>query len=170
MNNMLNLNLKLCFVKRNFAWFTSCPLVYQWGDDWDMAPYEFNAGMPHTCHKTKETEQQDHTVIKVYWEAAYVTPDILEEKSSWSTKTINRGDIPWLSVCPLSDQELAPIYSGTTLCDFIKLIQVSGGEVFIPFCEKLEIKAIETPTLNLTVKSKKEKSKSKSKSKKKKSK
>lgn len=169
MSNMLDLNLKLCFVKRNFAWFTSCPISYQWGDDWDDAPYEFNAGEPYAYHETKEGKKQDHSVVKVYWEASYVTPDALEEKSKWSAKSINKGNVPWLSAGPWSDQELAPIHSGTTLGDFIKHIQSAGGEVFAPFCEKLEAQIVETAAV-APLENKKVKSKVKSKAKKKKSK
>jgi len=167
MNNMLDPNLKLCFVKRNFAWFTSCPIAYQRGDDWDDAPYEFSAGDPYTFHETKDGKKQSHTVVKVFWEASYITPDMLEEKSSWSAKSINRGNVPWLSASPWADQELSPIHSGTALGDFIKHIKNAGGEVYTPACENLSLTtselARETP-----VEEKKDRAESKSKPKKKK--
>lgn len=165
MSSMLDLTLKLCFVKRNFAWFTSCPVSFQWGDDWDESPYEYNAGEPYAHHETKDGKKQDHTVVKVYWEAPYVTPDALDEKSKWSVKSINRGNIAWLSSSSWSDQELSPIHSGTSLEDFIKHIQSAGGEVFIPIYEKLEAT---TDTPKIIPKHKQEKSELKSKSKKKK--
>ena len=166
MSNMLDLNLKLCFVKRNFAWFTSCPLSHQWGDDWDDSPYEYSAGEPYAHHETKDGDKQDHAVVKIYWEAPYVTPDALDEKSKWSVKSINRGNVPWLSASSWSDLELPPIHSGTSLEDFIKHIQASGGEVFAPFYEKLEA-ATDAPKIN-PIKHKQEKIESKTKTKKKK--
>jgi hypothetical protein len=38
---------KLCYVKGNWAYFTSRPLSEQTGDDWNDAPYEHNAGTPY---------------------------------------------------------------------------------------------------------------------------
>ena len=37
----------LCYVKGPWAYFTTQPLKKQWGDDWDDAPYEHNAGEPY---------------------------------------------------------------------------------------------------------------------------
>lgn len=42
---------KLCHVERNFAYFTRLPLDEQWGDDWNDAPYEHNAGTPYDEEK-----------------------------------------------------------------------------------------------------------------------
>ena len=38
---------KLCYIEKNFAYFTTQDLEKQWGDDWDDAPYEHNAGTPY---------------------------------------------------------------------------------------------------------------------------
>lgn len=43
----LNPKAVLCYVDGNKAWFTTKPLAEQWGDDWDDAPYEHNAGQPY---------------------------------------------------------------------------------------------------------------------------
>ena len=37
----------LCYVEGNWAYFTTKDLDKQWGDDWDDAPYEHNAGTPY---------------------------------------------------------------------------------------------------------------------------
>lgn len=37
----------LCYVCGPWAYFTTRPLADQWGDDWDDAPYEHNAGTPY---------------------------------------------------------------------------------------------------------------------------
>ena len=36
----------LCYVDAPWAYFTTRRLSEQWGDDWDDAPYEHNAGTP----------------------------------------------------------------------------------------------------------------------------
>jgi hypothetical protein len=38
---------KLCFVRGNYAYFTTRPLEEQWGDDWSNHAYESNAGPPY---------------------------------------------------------------------------------------------------------------------------
>lgn len=37
----------LCYVDGPWAYFTTQPLAKQWGDDWNDAPYEHNAGEPY---------------------------------------------------------------------------------------------------------------------------
>ena len=39
--------MRLCYVSGCFAYFTSKDLTEQWGDDWNDAPYEHNAGEPY---------------------------------------------------------------------------------------------------------------------------
>lgn len=39
--------MRLCYVSGPFAYFTSKELSEQWGDDWNDAPYEHNAGEPY---------------------------------------------------------------------------------------------------------------------------
>ena len=151
MTHMLDLTLKLCFVKNNFAWFTSCPISHQWGDDWDGFPYEYNAGEPYDSHETKDGSKQKHTVVRVAWEGPYITPDGLDQKNTWSAKSINKGNVPWLSSSPWSEDQLQPIHSGTSLRDFIALIQDSGGTVFVPFQDKAQVE-IKTKTSELAAK------------------
>ena len=43
----MNLQAQLCLVKLPWAWFTTCQLDRQWGDDWNDAPYDCNAGYPY---------------------------------------------------------------------------------------------------------------------------
>lgn len=44
---MSNIEPRLCYVEGDWAYFTTQPLDKQWGDDWDDAPYEHNAGEPY---------------------------------------------------------------------------------------------------------------------------
>jgi hypothetical protein len=38
---------RLCYIAEPWAYFTTRPVEEQWGDDWDDAPYEHNAGRPY---------------------------------------------------------------------------------------------------------------------------
>ena len=42
-------DLKLCFIDNeiNCAYFTEKDVTEQWGDDWNDAPYEYNAEPPY---------------------------------------------------------------------------------------------------------------------------
>jgi len=164
------LDLKLCLVKNNFAWFTSCTLSLQDGEGWGDSPYEYCAGDPFIEHNLKDGSKQRHEVVKIYWEGPYVTPDILDNETKLSARSINRGSVPWLSMSPWSDQELKPIHSGATLKEFIDHIQAADGEVFIPSIKKLSTDASLPQPEEAPREFKKKKDKPKSKSKKKKSK
>lgn len=43
----LQVEPRLCYVEGAWAYFTTQALDEQWGDDWDDAPYESNAGHPY---------------------------------------------------------------------------------------------------------------------------
>lgn len=50
----------LCYVKGCFAYFTSQPVEEQWGDDWNDAPYEHNAGEPYgPCWHNEPAHRND---------------------------------------------------------------------------------------------------------------
>lgn len=40
----------VCYFDEPWLFFTSAPLAAQWGDDWNDAPYEHNAGTPYPDH------------------------------------------------------------------------------------------------------------------------
>jgi hypothetical protein len=57
----------LCYVSENFAWFTTRSLEEQWGDDWDDAPYEHNAGEPYgPCWHNIPKHRNDPTAKRGY--------------------------------------------------------------------------------------------------------
>jgi hypothetical protein len=126
--------LRLCYVdgRDQFAWFTSCPLAFQWGDDWDDKPYEHNAGDPYTDHEIGG-ERVKHQLVKVAWESNYVTPCSGHVNSPYSVRDINCGGIAWLRAPSVrSDSTIAGIYAGASLREFIKAVESSGGEVYFP--------------------------------------
>lgn len=129
-------DLKLCYVDKQEAWFTSCSLEKQWGDDWNDAPYEHNAGYPYEYHWEGEGEDRkrvEHQLLKIYWDSYdYQPPCATHLNSPWSVEDINKGKYPWLKT-PNYSKELPPIHAGTSLDEFIRLIEASdGGEIFLP--------------------------------------
>ena len=89
----------LCYVEGNFAYFTTQPLAKQWGDDWDDAPYEHNAGEPYlptVCYKTTGPEKDpldwndDGTpkwgIVKVAWDGPFSPPCENHINSPWSVQ------------------------------------------------------------------------------------
>lgn len=129
--------MRLCYVDGHFAWFTSCPLDLQWGDDWDDAPYEHNAGYPYDSHyEGSGTDRKSvaHVLYKVAWEGPWETPCANQINSRWSVQAINRGAIAWLipETWRLSDDDVRAVPAGTTFVDFLVLVKRGGGEVYCP--------------------------------------
>lgn len=128
-------NLKLCYIcpRDRFAWFTSIPLELQWGDDWDDAPYEHNAGDPYSEHK-EDGKYVPHDLVKVAWDGPWSTPaDLAGSNSSWSVQGINVGCVAWL-VPDVWDRkpQVKPVPAGATLLQFIREIEAGGGNVYLP--------------------------------------
>lgn len=130
-------DLKLCYVKGPWAYFTSIEVTKQWGDDWDDAPYEHNAGEPYDDHVDPEKRNHvPHEVMKVAWEGPYETPaDRAGSNSPWSVQAINRGDIAWLIPSRWEKTSAEPIHAGTLLGDFIRKVREAGGVVYLPYGE-----------------------------------
>lgn len=75
-------------VQEHYVWFTNNP--DQWGDDWDDAPYEHNAGYPY--------EEDGYDLIKVPVCFAYYCKfpcDYGGGNSPFSVDDINSGAVPW---------------------------------------------------------------------------
>jgi hypothetical protein len=112
------------YPSRYRAYFTTKPLKEQWGDDWDDAPYEHNADPPY---------DDDGTITVVaYKHPYYETPEnYCGYNSPYSVEHINNGNVAWLAArYNDKDHPFPPIYAGTTLSEFIKMITETGGEVF----------------------------------------
>ena len=115
----------LCYVAANVAYFTTQALADQWGDDWNDAPYEHNAGTPYSPYRsamtTRENVKPNHRVIGetasgfievsqyaedgtpqwVIHEVRFLpgnlsTPDDHHANSPWCVQDINAGKHPWL--------------------------------------------------------------------------
>ncbi len=123
---------KLCFIKDQQAWFTTAPLNKQWGDDWNDAPYEHNAGRPYD-------PPEPYEVGSLFWEGSFDTPCVGHINSIWSVQDINAGKVPWL--VSWGFEEKVSIMAGTTVEEFAKIIRQYGGDIYEPSFRFLEPKS-----------------------------
>ena len=72
-SSMVN-NAVLCFVDKTWAYFTTKPIESQWGDDWDDAPYEHNAGEPYGPCWHNEPAQRNNPSVKRGWKPGTTIP------------------------------------------------------------------------------------------------
>lgn len=116
----------LCYVDRQWAFFTTQELSKQWGDDWNDAPYEHNAEMPYEWHDRDPNEPWE--IIRVAWVGPYEQPCDGYRNSPWSVEQINRKAVAWF-VPSIGTAE--PIFAGTTLTDFCRMMKAAGGSVYL---------------------------------------
>jgi len=128
---------RLCYVERHerydqrteddepvsygfLLWFTNVPLSKQWGDDWNDAPYDCNAGGPYdiTLRKDKEGTWQrtEHQIlcVKVSLEEYPIIPADYGCNSPFSVEMINQGACAWMY---FGDWEKKPLYAGACLAE-----------------------------------------------------
>ena len=129
-------DLQLCCVMNEWAYFTSCPVALQWGDDWNDAPYEHNAGEPYEYHYQIVDGVKtyvNHTIVKIAWTGNVDPPCSGYTNSHWSVEQINNGDVPWLSNRFFtSENNIDNVYSGIALREFVEFIRRNAGEVYVP--------------------------------------
>ena len=131
--------LKLCYIDQSDEYseqlelyFTEQDLDKQWGDDWDDAPYEHNAGLPYDEDYTQPEQGiengrgiypkiQIHKVIiePKDWGINLITPRTKMINSNYSVEDINKGAIPWL-VIKKNDKVIDTVMAGTTYTEFIE--------------------------------------------------
>lgn len=137
-------NWKLCYIDKPWAFFTTNPLSKQWGDDWNDAPYEHNAGTPYepgfyhyASGKSKKVNSdwnKDGTpkweILKVAFDGWWATPCDNHLNSPYSVEDINAGSIAWLIGAHKKHHVPVVIPAGTSLKNFIKLVGDGGGKVY----------------------------------------
>lgn len=132
---MVNLELSdkhlLCFVQSGFAYFTD-NFEGQWGDDWNDAPYEHNAGLPYDRDPSRNNQGNIRRLVVTGLEEACRD----HHNSPWSVEDINRGEVPWLTTCRWSDQDRVEIYAGVGMSVFVRLVWKAGGSVYVPLREE----------------------------------
>ena len=146
--------LRLCYIDSKCAYFTSQEIDKQWGDDWNDAPYEHNAGEPYLpcwhndpryintdragvsagklckCSICVRDWNDDGTpkwkIVRVVYYSHRLTPEeTYSGNSKYSVEQINNKEIPWLYAAGYE-----PIWAGTDIDSFVSMIEDSGGEVF----------------------------------------
>jgi hypothetical protein len=138
---------KLCYIEKCFAYFTTQDLDKQWGDDWDDAPYEHNAGEPYapslryfTADRQEKVETDwnaDGTpkweIMKIafYCPSAATPAELASSNSPYSVEMINNKLVPWLIVHWRMPPDKG-LFAGASIDEFVEFIEESGGEIFFP--------------------------------------
>lgn len=74
---------RLCYVEGDNAYFTTAPITgegRQWGDDWNDAPYEHNAGSPYEWREGLRG-QPKYELAHIKWEGFWDDPH--EARQRW---------------------------------------------------------------------------------------
>lgn len=117
-------DFKLCYVENeNRAFFTTQDVRLQWGDDWNDS-YQHNASQPYT-YNPKRGDKIPYEIMDIYFDSNAVAPESFLYPECVSVKDINSGTIPWLIIGKYS------IFAGTPIKDFIHIIELSGGTVYL---------------------------------------
>lgn len=123
------------FVKNEmemYSYFTDIPLSEQWGDDWDDAPYEHNAGRPYDDDLV-DNKRIEHTILMVPFYVSEYTENYSTRfpnsygggNSPWSVDEINLGAVPWIfsmSNARKSKKTSVAINAGINPVEFIQLL------------------------------------------------
>lgn len=118
----------LCYVAGETAYFTTRTLDKQWGDDWNDAPYEHNAGPPYEWREGSSSEAPYQIAI-LKFSGPFSTPaDIAGSNSRYSVQMINSGACAWLVA---DDPKYRSIPAGITAAQFADLMQAAGGTVYL---------------------------------------
>lgn len=142
------LSAVLCYVDYPWAYFTTQPLAEAWGDDWNDAPYEHNAGSPYPWRETVRSNSDGewkmipnpsprYSIIKVaYSDGDLETPsDLAGLNSTYSVEDINGGAVAWLTDPGYGTRPrvFTPVvWAGISLAEFIKIIEGRDGRVYLP--------------------------------------
>ena len=133
----LDHDLKLCYVTGPWAYFTTESLEEQWGDDWNDAPYQHNAGPPY--------DHRGQTIVRVAYDGPLYQPGTYErtdydgfgdlDTRGVSVEDINRGRKrwPWLAEMRWEDGGHVAgveIWAGSSLEEFVGLVESGGGRVY----------------------------------------
>lgn len=119
----------LCFVDDScWAYFANVPPADVWGDDWNDAPHDCNAGRPY--------DKEGQRLVQVAFDGPYEVAGT-DDRGRWgylSAEDINTGRAPWL-YDPGYGEKTYPepkdvINAGITLQEFRKRIRAAGGQVY----------------------------------------
>ena len=117
---------RLCFVKNKILYFTD-DFKNCWGDDFDDAPYEHNAGEPYEWideWSAEKNKEHGHSHIKYiafaggYWIAE---PKDKHCNSPYSVEMINKKAVPWLY-----NDEAGALFAGATMEEAKRWLKKAG--------------------------------------------
>jgi len=119
---------RLCYIEDNWAWFTTQEISKQWGDDWNDAPMDCNAGDPYESH----SDPPEWELVRVAWYAPGAESANGYTLGYISVEDVNRAGrrIPWLVLGYYGDKSVE-IWAGTTLPEFIAIVEANGGEIYM---------------------------------------
>ena len=145
------LDFKLCYVDDNSEYpggdltlyFTELDdVTKQWGDDWDDAPYEHNAGTPyeHDYNQPEQGVENGRGIyprIKIYTIMVtgghnIMTPRSKQLNSPYTVEDINKGVVPWLTIMNKKDKAVY-VKAGTTLRDTLKALSKAQDYIGVYF-------------------------------------
>jgi hypothetical protein len=119
---------RLCYVDGHFAYFTTKELSEQWGDDWNDAPYEHNAGKPYEWSGSDKAPKWE--ILKIAFEGSLRTPDSGVSNTPYSVQDINKGQVAWLENEPWEKTPVR-IFAGATLDEFTRAIKSTDGKIYM---------------------------------------
>lgn len=145
-------NAVLCMVKGDTMYFTTQEIERQWGDDWDDAPWQHNAGNPYTPIATaasfnKDTGQWETrlytvnpdgsipwSVYSCYWAGPFYSPSLDAEwgtseraRKFYSAEQLNAGVLPWLEHDPDDGTPVQKLMAGMPYTAVRALVERCGG-------------------------------------------
>lgn len=130
------LDYRLCYVDSNLRCYFTDNFDDQWGDDWDDAPYQYNAEPPYA-------DADHHIYILALdngraYDMGVSTPDECDD--SQSVSAINAGVRAWITVCDYRDNDKRS-----------KLVCISGGTTVREFIDKLKDSVVIYEPINFEV-------------------
>lgn len=126
-NSMTQATFYLCYIEDNWAYFTTAKADVQWGDDWNDAPYEHNAGTPYEwCENDGARGTPKWEIRKVAFDGPLEPPC---KFNSLSVQQITMGAAPWLKTPEWCNQQVC-IPSWSTYKNFCELVKEAGGNVY----------------------------------------
>lgn len=118
---------QLCYVEHGMAYFTTQNLDEQWGDDWNDAPYEHNAGMPYVPRS--DIGREGYEVWRVRTNNYLVEPKEGHLNSPYSVESITREKrAPWLRT-PGWDERNIEVWAGASFEEFRDAIEETDGVI-----------------------------------------
>lgn len=121
----------VCYIEGNIAFFADAPLDVVWGDDWNDAPYEHNAGRPYEWYyRDGDGENRERAPIAIHrvrFAGDYYPPCDCPTRHM-SVEEINEGRFPWLRTKEeVGDKDCQRLYAGATIAEFTDWVERTGG-------------------------------------------